>query len=79
MQAPAAAARRRCRGAGNVTLAPSAQPAKRANTSPRPILDTRLSTQIAETETRLKRWIVGTVLATAMLTVGIFRLFGRFP
>jgi len=44
-----------------------------------PILDTRLSTQIAEMETRLKRWIVGTVLATATLTVWIFRLFGRFP
>ena len=46
-------------------------------------LDTRLSTQIAEVrteiaslETRLIRWMVGTVLATATLTVGILRLFG---
>ena len=53
-------------------------------------LDTRLSTQIAEqraetaavrTEianlgTRLIRWMVGTVIATATLTVGILRLVG---
>ena len=46
-------------------------------------LDTRLSTQIAEVrteiaslETRLIRWMVGTVLATATLTIGILRLFG---
>ena len=43
-------------------------------------LDTRLSTQIAEVrteisalETRLIRWMVGTVLATAALTFGILR------
>ena len=50
-------------------------------------LDTRLSTQIAELrteqrtgianlETRLIRWMVGTVIATATLTVGILRLIG---
>ena len=46
-------------------------------------LDKRLSTQIADSraeaadrETRLLRWIVGTVLATAALTVGILRLLG---
>ena len=50
-------------------------------------LDTRLSTQIAELrteqqtgianlETRLVRWMVGTVIATATLTVGILRLLG---
>ena len=43
-------------------------------------LDTRLSTQIAEVrteisalETRLIRWMVGTVLATAALTFAILR------
>ena len=51
--------------------------------SARGALDTRLSTQIAgvrteiaNLETRLIRWMVGTVLATATLTVGILRLFG---
>lgn len=46
-------------------------------------LDTRLSTQIAgvraeiaSLETRLIRWMVGTVIATATLTVGILRLIG---
>lgn len=46
-------------------------------------LDTRLSTQIAEVrteisnlETRLIRWTIGTIIATATLTVGILRLFG---
>ena len=46
-------------------------------------LDTRLSTQIAgvgaemaNLETRLIRWMVGTVIATATLTVGILRLIG---
>ena len=53
-------------------------------------LDRRLSTQIAEQrteiagvraqiahfETRLIRWMVGTVIATATLTVGIPRLIG---
>ena len=46
-------------------------------------LDTRLSTQIgdvrteiANLETRLIRWMVGTVIATATLTVGILRLTG---
>ena len=39
-------------------------------------LDTRLSTQIANLETRLVRWMVGTVIATATLTVGILRLIG---
>lgn len=46
-------------------------------------LDTRLSTQIggvrteiANLETRLIRWSVGTVVATATLTVGILRLIG---
>lgn len=46
-------------------------------------LDTRLSTQIAEVrteisnlETRLLRWTVGTIIATATLTVGILRLLG---
>ena len=46
-------------------------------------LDTRLSTQIgdvrteiASLETRLIRWMVGTVIATATLTVGILRLMG---
>ena len=33
-------------------------------------------TEIAALETRLIRWMVGTVLATATLTVGIVRLFG---
>ena len=33
-------------------------------------------TEIAALETRLIRWMVGTVLATATLTVGILRLFG---
>ena len=47
-------------------------------------LDTRLSTQIAEVrteiaslETRLIRWMVGTVLATATLTFAILRFFGQ--
>ena len=46
-------------------------------------LDTRLSTQIGDVrteianfETRLIRWMVGTVIATATLTVGILRLIG---
>ena len=46
-------------------------------------LDMRLSTQIAEVrteisnlETRLIRWTVGTIIATATLTVGVVRLFG---
>ena len=46
-------------------------------------LDTRLSaqigdvrTEIANLETRLVRWMVGTVIATAALTVGILRLMG---
>ena len=46
-------------------------------------LDTRLSTDIAgvrteisNLETRLIRWTVGTIIATATLTVGIVRLFG---
>ena len=46
-------------------------------------LDTRLSTDIAgvrteisNLETRLIRWTVGTVIATATLTVGILRLLG---
>ena len=46
-------------------------------------LDTRFSTQIGEVrteiaslETRLIRWMVGTVLATGALTLGILRLFG---
>ena len=39
-------------------------------------LDTRLSTQIASLETRLVRWMVGTIIATAMLTLGILRLLG---
>ena len=39
-------------------------------------LDTRLSTQIANLETRLVRGMVGTVIATATLTVGILRLIG---
>ena len=39
-------------------------------------LDTRLSTQIATLETRLVRGMVGTVIATATLTVGILRLIG---
>ena len=46
-------------------------------------LDNRLSTQIAgvrtevaNLETRLVRWMVGTVIATAGVTVGILRLFG---
>ena len=46
-------------------------------------LHTRLSTQIAgvraeiaSLETRLVRWMVGTVIATATLTVGILRLIG---
>ena len=33
-------------------------------------------TEIAALETRLIRWMVGTVLATATLTVGIVRPFG---
>ena len=36
-------------------------------------LDKRLSTQIANLETRLIRWMVGTVIATATLTVWILR------
>ena len=46
-------------------------------------LDTRLSTQnaearteIANLETRLIRWMVGTVLATGALTFGVLRFFG---
>ena len=46
-------------------------------------LDTRLSTQVAEVrtdvanlETRLVRWMVGTVIATAGVTIGVLRLFG---
>ena len=46
-------------------------------------LDTRLSTQnaearteIANLETRLIRWMVGTVLATGGLTFGILRFLG---
>ena len=33
-------------------------------------------TEIANLETRLVRWMVGTVIATATLTVGILRLVG---
>ena len=33
-------------------------------------------TEIANLETRLIRWTVGTVIATATLTVGILRLLG---
>ena len=36
----------------------------------------RLSTQVANLETRLIRWMVGTVIATATLTVGILRFIG---
>ena len=32
-------------------------------------------TEVAALETRLNRWMVGTVLATATLTVGLVRLF----
>lgn len=39
-------------------------------------LDKRLSTQVANLETRLIRWTVGTVIATATLTVGILRFIG---
>ena len=39
-------------------------------------LDKRLSTQIASLETRLIRWMVGTVSTTATLTVGILRFIG---
>ena len=39
-------------------------------------LDTRLSKEIAGLENRLIRWMVGTVIATATLTVGILRLLG---
>ena len=46
-------------------------------------LDTRLSTQIAgvrteiaNLQTRLIRWMVGTVLATGGLTFGILRFLG---
>ena len=35
-----------------------------------------MRTEIASLETRLVRWMVGTVFATAALTVGILRLFG---
>ena len=33
-------------------------------------------TEIASLETRLIRWLVGTVIATATLTVGILRVIG---
>lgn len=33
-------------------------------------------TEIANLETRLVRWMVGTVIATAALTVGILRFLG---
>lgn len=33
-------------------------------------------TEIANLETRLVRWMVGTVIATAALTVGILRFMG---
>ena len=33
-------------------------------------------TEIAGTETRLIRWMVGTVIATVTLTVGLLRLLG---
>ena len=36
-------------------------------------LDARLSTQIANVETRLIKWMVGTVITTAGLTVAILR------
>ncbi len=36
-------------------------------------LDSRLSTQIANLETRLIKWMVGTVITTAALTFGILR------
>lgn len=39
-------------------------------------LDKRLSTQVANLETRLILWTVGTVIATATLTVGILRFIG---
>lgn len=39
-------------------------------------LGKRLSTQIANLETRLIRWMVGTVIATGTLTVGILRFIG---
>ena len=35
-----------------------------------------LRTEMANLETRLIRWMVGTVVATATLTVGILRLLG---
>ena len=35
-----------------------------------------LRTEIASLETRLVRWMVGTVIATATLTVAIVRLLG---
>ena len=39
-------------------------------------LEKRLSTQMANVETRLISWMVGTVIATATLTVGILRFIG---
>ena len=39
-------------------------------------LRTEQRTGIANLETRLVRWMVGTVIATATLTVGILRLIG---
>ena len=38
-----------------------------------------MRTEIANLETRLIRWMVGTVLATATLTVAILRLFSLAP
>ena len=39
-------------------------------------LDARLSSQIANLETRLLRWMIGTVIGTATLTFGILRFLG---
>ena len=38
-----------------------------------------LRTEMGNLETRLIRWMVGTVIATATLTVGILRLVGFTP
>ena len=64
---------------GAVALDPDRRPAHGATHGDRRRADAEIAevrTEIASLETRLVRWMVGTVFATAALTVGILRLFG---
>ena len=58
---------------------PSAAASNKATTSTSDQFKAGLAevrTAIANLETRLIRWMVGTVIATATLTVGILRIIG---